>query len=98
MKKSLWIVLLLVIACMFTLSACDEGNDPQTPNDEHVHAFGEWTTTKRAICTEDGVNERYCACGEKQIQSISALGHTKVIDDAVAATCITEGKTEGKHC
>ena len=98
MKKSLWLVLLLVLVCTFALSACDDANQPQTPNSDHIHAFGEWTTTKKANCTEDGINERYCACGEKQTQSVSALGHTKVIDDAVAATCTTDGKTEGKHC
>ena len=28
----------------------------------------------------------------------AALGHTEVTDKAVAATCTTAGKTEGKHC
>ena len=98
MKKLLWILLFLSIAGMLTLSACDKSNDSQTPTNNHIHAFDEWTTTKKANCTEEGVNERYCACGEKQTQIISALGHTHIIDDAVAATCTTEGKTEGKHC
>ena len=28
----------------------------------------------------------------------AAKGHTEAVDAAVAATCTTEGKTEGKHC
>ena len=98
MKKSLWIVLLLVIACMFTLSACDESNDPQTPADDHVHAFGEWTTVKDATCTVKGEQERSCSCGEKETQSIDALDHTEVIDVAVDPTCMSAGLGEGKHC
>lgn len=88
MRKTRWILPLFVLACLFTLSACND----------HVHDFGEWTTVKAATCTEQGEQERACACGEKQTQSMDA-GHTEVVvDPAVDATCTAKGKTEGKHC
>ena len=35
MKKSLWLVLALMLACVLALSACDNGTDqPQNPNTE----------------------------------------------------------------
>ena len=63
------------------------------------HKFGNWTTTKSATCTESGTQIRKCeTCGATESKSLSAKGHTEVVDKAITATCTTDGKTEGSHC
>ena len=65
-----------------------------------------------ATCTEDGNNAYYyCSDCDKyfkdeagtiettvEAEKIAATGHSEVTDEAVEATCETEGKTEGSHC
>ncbi len=117
MKKALWLMLILLIVCVFALSACDNGTQPQIPDDTppadtngtteetpnpniptHVHSFSEWVVIKNATCTAKGEKERSCSCGEKETADIAIVAHTEVVDQAVLATCTTDGKTEGKHC
>lgn len=64
------------------------------------HTLSDWIVDKEATCTETGSKHKECTdCGETvAVEEIPELGHIEVADAAVAATCTTTGKTEGKHC
>ena len=73
--------------------------DPTPPDepDVHTHSFGEWEVVAEPTCTEEGLRERVCACGEKESEEIAALGHTAgetVKENEVAATCTESGSYE----
>ena len=53
-----------------------------------------------ATCTVNGWNvyDTCSRCDYTTYKEIPALGHTKVIDKAIAATCTKTGLTEGMHC
>lgn len=74
--------------------------DPTTTGTPpHEHVFGEWTVTTAATCTESGMKERVCACGEKESETIAATGHGATeVRDAKTANCIAEGYTGDTYC
>lgn len=63
------------------------------------HSWDSGKITIQATCTETGVKTYTCqACRATKTETVSAVGHKVVIDSAVAATCESAGKTEGRHC
>ena len=72
----------------------------ETPVSSTNHSFGDWYESIKVTCTTDGKDERVCVCGTKETRIVSALGdaHTPVVDEAIAPTYTTRGKSEGSHC
>ena len=90
-------------------ATCENGCG--TTEDKVVNALGHlwqtdsdgnpvYTVDKKATCAESGLESIHCErCNDtKNAKTIAATGHKEVKDAAVAATCTTDGLTEGSHC
>lgn len=64
----------------------------------HPHSYEDWEEVKAAACTEAGLRQRVCFCGNVEKEEIAALGHTEQIMEAIPATCLESGLTEGLCC
>lgn len=63
----------------------------------HTHNY-ECTATVEPSCSSEGYKTYSCECGDSYNDTIPKVAHTIVIDNAINATCTTQGKTEGSHC
>lgn len=122
MKRNILNLALLVLSLSLLLCAC--GNETTTETKsvetkstetkaaatsaEHVHFFSSWETVKKATCTDTGLEERTCACGEKETKQASltpvhSYGEWKTVTEATCTengsqkrTCSLCGKSETK--
>ena len=80
-------------------SVCQKVLVAQSEIPKTNHEYNEsYKVVKDATCTEKGTIRYYCVCGKAKDEEIPLTEHEAVIDEAVAATCTKEGKTEGSHC
>ena len=78
---------------------CGKTIEAGTTIPKKEHSWDAGKVTKAANCTEKGIRTYTCqSCSITRTEDIPALGHKAVTDAAVAATCETDGKTEGSHC
>ena len=94
-KFGRYLLLFAVMAAALAWTACAEMGFSSLL---HTHAYGDWETVQAATCTEDGVEVRTCACGEKETRALAAKGHTEWILPSKPATCTETGLTEGRFC
>ena len=77
---------LLVLITLVVLASCGES--------KHIHSYGSWEVIQEPTCTEQGLKERVCECGNIDSQTIPALGHTAgkpVAEEEKPATCTEAG-------
>ncbi len=77
-------------------SKCDYEEVETLPATQHSYS----DVVTAPTCEENGYTTHTCSkCGDSYVDgTVSATGHTEVVDAAKDATCEETGLTEGKHC
>lgn len=98
MKKTLWLILILVLSSIIALSACNK--KPNTPSNDFQqetenlnnsntscnHSYGLWKDIEKADCLNGGEQIRVCTkCSHSESKTVSALGHTT--SDGTCSRC-----------
>ena len=89
-------VLIVVIVLLLLLVKCEPEENVDPPVG-HTHTYSSWVVVDEPTCTEEGLRERTCSCGEKETEEIAALGHTAgeaVRENEKAPTCTEKGSYE----
>ena len=81
-------------------TVCGEELSRETvKTDKLAHNMSEFVTTIDPTCEGKGEERSDCSnCDHFVTNELDALGHTPVVDKAVASTCTATGLTEGSHC
>ncbi len=83
-------MLLALVGVTLGLAACG--------GETHEHAWSEWETVTAPTCTAEGLQRRFCACGETETNPIAMLEHTPEYVEEVPASCTEDGHTAGTRC
>ena len=89
-------VLIVVIVLLLLLVKCEPEENVDPPVG-HTHTYSSWVVVDEPTCTEEGLRERTCSCGEKETETIAALGHTAgeaVRENEKAPACTAKGSYE----
>ena len=107
MKTILRLICIILCLSTLTLTACTANNSSEdytqvnnvnlNEPEIHTHMFSSWSVTKKATCTEEGLQERICSCGMKETETIAKSEHKEILNDK-APTAITPGKANVVSC
>ena len=65
MKKTIFAMISgIVLTLTFPLVSC-----------QHVHEYGEWETVRRTTCSKQGIERRFCDCGDYEERTTSLSPH-----------------------
>lgn len=93
-------VLIVVIVLLLLLVKCEPEENVDPPVG-HTHTYSSWVVVDEPTCTEEGLRECTCTCGEKETEMIEALGHAErapVRENEKAPTCTAAGSYEEVVC